>query len=518
MLDAVAGNFLQTITEREFDAPFMALLRAHGYYDIHFLHGSFEFGKDYIARRLENGVECQFVFQAKAGNLGLGEWTQGLGQIEMLRRNRYAHPSFDANLPRRAVFMTTGRLVGGAALEAQDYCQQSSTNGTPLAIWDRERLIEMLVAAIGSGLVERVEAPLLATVASASTNKLTDADLERFSQRWCLENQDSAACTLEAALVTTFLHQNRRDDLAALCGLALVRAACWQTHGLDRVDRSWDEANSLGKHIFATYVDLLLDRLGPNGGPEADELVRFHIEPGSMIVHAVRSVRIAELVGLLGLLGPNPATTRSRRDLAVWVAKFVARQPASRSPISDRWAVAIIPPALLLSGEGLTEDVDNYLREISIWLFQRYRFGDGLADASSRPKDEIRQLVRRALPQPGLARRDESFLAAVLLDLLAFFRRDRLYAFVRDDLRLAKALPSFTATTDSSDQYLLDGAGIGVERNARYEDALNDQWTSAAPHLPMAAARRHLQQASRSWDHLAVSALLRDRHFVCAWS
>jgi hypothetical protein len=33
MLDAVIGNFLDDVSEREFDAPFMALLRARDFYD-----------------------------------------------------------------------------------------------------------------------------------------------------------------------------------------------------------------------------------------------------------------------------------------------------------------------------------------------------------------------------------------------------------------------------------------------------------------------------------------------------
>src|SRR5277367_2174768 len=47
--DVVAG-FLDTVTEREFDAPLIALLAARGFRDVHFLHGAFEFGKDVIAK------------------------------------------------------------------------------------------------------------------------------------------------------------------------------------------------------------------------------------------------------------------------------------------------------------------------------------------------------------------------------------------------------------------------------------------------------------------------------------
>jgi hypothetical protein len=42
MIAGIVGSYLDTLEEREFDAPFMALLRSIGFYDLHFLHGSFE--------------------------------------------------------------------------------------------------------------------------------------------------------------------------------------------------------------------------------------------------------------------------------------------------------------------------------------------------------------------------------------------------------------------------------------------------------------------------------------------
>jgi hypothetical protein len=191
---------------------------------------------------------------------------------------------------------------------------------------------------------------------------------------------------------------------------------------------------------------------------------------------------------------------------------------ASRSPVSDRWAVATVPAVLLLAKEGLLEEAADYLREILVWLGQRYGVGIGLADTAATPENEVRQVIGRVVPQSNLQRRDESYLAAVLLDLLAFLRLDRLYAFTRGELRRVNALPFFVATDDSKGQYLLDGTGVAIERNARYAELIASDWTTVAPHLPNAASPRYLQAVGRSWDHLAVSAVVRDRHFICGWS
>ena len=51
MLDDAVDSYLDSVTERAFDEPLLALLRAQGFVDIHLVHGGFEFGKDVIAKR-----------------------------------------------------------------------------------------------------------------------------------------------------------------------------------------------------------------------------------------------------------------------------------------------------------------------------------------------------------------------------------------------------------------------------------------------------------------------------------
>src|SRR5713101_3174626 len=144
MLADAIGNYFSSLTEREFDAPFIALLRLHGFTDIHFLHGPFEFGKDFIAKRIEGGVQYQYAFQTKAGDIGISEWNQCRGQLDMLRTDALAHPNFDKTLVRRARFVTTGRLVGGAALAAQQYVEHLESMGEiQFLTWDRDTLVEM---------------------------------------------------------------------------------------------------------------------------------------------------------------------------------------------------------------------------------------------------------------------------------------------------------------------------------------------------------------------------------------
>lgn len=65
MLRELVGTYLDSLSEREFDAPLMAILPTQGFYDI--LHGSMEFGKDVIAKRVDDGILHQYAIQCKAG-------------------------------------------------------------------------------------------------------------------------------------------------------------------------------------------------------------------------------------------------------------------------------------------------------------------------------------------------------------------------------------------------------------------------------------------------------------------
>ena len=144
--------------------PFIALLLKLGFRDVHYLHGQYEFGKDFIARAIEDGQQVQYVFQSKAGDLNLGDWSKGTPQLDLLRTNTLAHPGFDAALQRRAVLVLTGRLTGGAGLAAQNYCDQTRDAGIGLEIWDRESLVERIVRALDVGVAGRTEGPLFTLI------------------------------------------------------------------------------------------------------------------------------------------------------------------------------------------------------------------------------------------------------------------------------------------------------------------------------------------------------------------
>lgn len=100
MLKNVIENYLTSIREIEFFGPFMSLLEGLGYYDIHLLHGSTEFGKDLIAKKHDDNQNTQFCFQIKVGDINLNKFTNEIkSQLLEIVTNSISHPNFDNSIP-----------------------------------------------------------------------------------------------------------------------------------------------------------------------------------------------------------------------------------------------------------------------------------------------------------------------------------------------------------------------------------------------------------------------------------
>ncbi len=130
VLASAIGAFLDSLRERELDEPLRAVLRARGFSNIHFVHGTSELGRDFIARHDGHDGLRQYALQSKAGDLNLAVWQQVRDQIEEIRTGDLSHPAFDPDLPRSAVLVTTGRLVGDARLSAQPTASATPTTST----------------------------------------------------------------------------------------------------------------------------------------------------------------------------------------------------------------------------------------------------------------------------------------------------------------------------------------------------------------------------------------------------
>lgn len=344
MLDGVIDGYLQGVaTEREFDMPLMALLGSQGFYDIHKLHGSFEFGKDFIAKRSDAGVVRQYAIQSKKGDINQGLWRQIRPQVDEARYNTIAHPSYDSTLPRIAVLVTTGRLVGSAAADAQQYrAALESRNELGFEVWDQDLLRDWLIRDPSCGLANGMAAEMLAVVAAAEHGPISHHQIERYTRRWTELPLHKVA--IEAAVIADKLRTCGRADLAAVTALCALRSARSQGKALNSSLYS-----SMAKELHASYATGLLRQyqdVVSEPGSLVDQL-------GTVFPHVTYSVvwhRLAETFGLLALADHVEDEVSEAARTAV--ATIVSRKIGVGRPISDRWAISLVCAVLAAFNES----------------------------------------------------------------------------------------------------------------------------------------------------------------------
>jgi len=505
LLSDAVGAYLESVSERAFDEPLMALLRARGFTSVRLVHGAREFGKDVIARR--DGE--QWGFQSKAGDIGQPEWRTLTGQLDELRVVNLGHGAFDTELPRRAVLVTTGRLVGNAPELYGDYNKRANEKGEPeLELWDRDILLGQLAGDPESVLSGSMDGQLMLILGAAESRSVTMRELEVFSRRWMTWEPDRLAglAVIEAALVCEKLRGADRLDLACHLALCLVRAV-WASGAASLPD---DASAPAARSLFETYACMLWERCD-------NELLEHpllnRIEFGGWITYPVRCVRLAEILGLLALLvresDPELSETISR-----WLVTLCERQPGVAHPISDQYAVSVIPAVLALAAiDG--EAAETHLKKCTVWLCDRYeRNALGLAREDATPREEIEYLIGGPFESVQLERRPDSLLAPVLLDLAAELGFSDLYGDIYNDVQAVRICPQVLRLADGPDQYSRTGSGNRIDPNVDFAESFAGAEV-IAPHHNDKAGESQVANG-QTWDLLAIGSALRDRYYVCA--
>jgi hypothetical protein len=506
LLDDAVGAFLDTVTERAFDEPFLALLRAQGFTDLHLTHGHAEMGKDVIGRR--DGE--QWVWQSKAGDIGQPQWRDLRGQLDELRTVDLGHGAFDHVMPRRAVLVTTGRLTGNAPLLYQDYNNRAREAGEPiLEVWDRDVLLGLLAGNPDSVLRGSIDGQLLGVLSAVEGGTATMDTIETFSRRWTVWELDRIASLgiIEAGLVCERLRAAERLDLACHLAACAVRGA-WAAGSGGGYPKAVADAAGV---LFETYALEIWERCTPELLDE--RLLVDRSGPSAWVTYPIRCARLAELLGLLALRLTSRGDATGKR-IASWLVEFAGTQPGLAHPISDRYAVSLVPAcvAIALADPRAAAMV---LQSATVWLCDRYERGEmGLPSAEHTPAGELEHLLGGSFEWTRVERRRSSFLASILLDLCAVFELEALYADVRNDVEAVGINPAVIRLADGADQYLRTGSANRFDPNVDYAEAISPEISfSPAPHYADSSGRE-LCDAGRWWDLLAVSSALRDRHFV----
>ncbi len=497
MLDGVVDHYLQSVTEREFDAPLMALLVSRNFYDIHKIHGTFEFGKDFIAKREADGVIHQYALQSKAGDINLATWLHDVKpQVDQARYNQIAHPSYDRSLRRKAVLVTTGRLVGGAASDAQEYMEYlEARNEIGFEVWDRDGLRGWLVRDPACGLAGEGAGDLLAVISATEQGSINHQQLERYTRKWTTVPLPRVA--IEAAVAANKLKDSRRADLAAIIALCTLRASRSQD-----TDPAAGLFSAAAKQLHALYTIGLL-RTYRDAAADPKLLIGRLEVTFPHIAYPVLCHRLAEAWGLLAMADYVDREVAEGARAAV--RAIVSKQPGLARPISDRWAVSLMCSALSTFRDD-PDGVAKLLKRVIVWVADSYAEGLGLAPVDSSELEEIEYLLGAPLSHVNVSKRRISYLAAMVLDLCAFFRFGDLYRAAMKDFRAVDIVPAVLVADERRAQWGASEAGLTSLTNVRYRET----WSSdarLAPHHEVTGL-----QSLPAWDAVALACLARNRY------
>jgi hypothetical protein len=507
LLDDAVAAFLNSVSERDFDEPLIALLRAEGYTNVRLVHGQVEAGKDVIAQR--DGE--QWVLQSKAGNLNHTEFRRVREQLYDLRSSDISAPGFDKDLPRRAVLVQTGRMTGQAPMHAQEYERQCvERNETPIEFWNKDTLLARLSGNPDAVLRGSMDGQLLGLIGAIDERKADMDAIETYSRRWTSwePSRFAGLGIVEASLLCERLKASGRLDLACQVALCAVRGA-WAAGAADPHDATTvagaDAAGRLfetyGRQVWAECDDRLLQEFG----------LASYSGFSAWVSYQIRCLRIAEIVSLLALRA-RPDDPGLAVEIANWLARFAEAQPGIARPIGDRYAVSVVPVAALLLADH-RDTVEALLRKMTVWVCERYEKDElGLAAVDAGAFEEVGRVVAGPF-DVGLSPRQQSQVASVLLDVAATLDLHAVYADVRNDTLAVNLYPSVLLIADGADHLSREGRENRWDFNPDYAETINGT-APAAPHL--GDGPELIVPDERWWDALATSATLRDRHFPAA--
>ena len=502
MLRDVVGTFLDTLTEREFDGPLLALLAARGFKDVHFIHGQFEFGKDVVAKRIdtETGDLRQYVIQSKAGDIGQSEWRAVRPQLEECEYNTLGHPSFDSSLPRVAVLVTTGRLKGGAPADASEYRKSVAARGlAALEIWEKSDLVEWICENPKTGVAgEAVEINLLSMLTSVLDGGVTDRRIEKYTRGWLAPFGNVTRAAIEAAILVNALTRVKRLDLSVAVALQLVRAA---DRDLAAAPGMGDAARrlvlALCRQVREQFASLLQDPL---------DVARYTMSQIGLLTYPVICSRAAEAVAL-GL-----ALSRGDGDAAK-IAAFeealvaLAQQPGAARPPSDLFASSVIVTTVMLTTFRRNEAI-AYLGRVARWLLDRHDddlSGLGLASLAEDESTTAGRLFGGTLTSTTLERRASSYLATAVLDLAVFLGERDLYEALRSNISALRIVPEATSADEATAHWVRGGADVWPQPRVDFQ-----------PWEAQVAAER-LSAGTDPVSALLLAAACRSRHYPGTW-
>lgn len=529
MLRNVLEDYLNSINERDFDYPLSSLLQGMGFYDIHFTHGTVEFGKDFIAKRIEDGIEYQYAIQSKKGDINQGLWRNEIrGQLEEAFSSDLSHPQFNTSLPRKVILVTTGRLSGNARLTSQEFKAKLEKDDQvqDLFFWEREQLIQYSEEYGLTGIYQNTAkglrglAQFYLTYSKAIDGSLSDREIEQFSRLWLDEALDYKKriirASLEADIIASKLIEGKHLYEALIVYLSLARLIMSVTYETDDpfIVKIYEELRNetilpLCKKFFTQFkadweeVEKVLTRLC---------FPQSYFPVANYLVWCARVLEVNSLYFFL-------SNDKDEKDQAIaFLIEFIEKEEGCGHIPGDRYTIATVWTTLALFRAGKVDEAINFIKRNVIWLCDRVDKGFGLAHYDAEEYEESAYLVGYPFEAIDIKHNQSSFLATALADLAAFTGNKGFYADVVNDIEASEIAYNYWQLPDTASIFTIETREILFYPNDPHQfDLISCAEYIYAEHIKHESDSYQITQKVGVYSLILLSVLLKDRYFPKMW-
>lgn len=527
MITQVLRNYLTGIErERHFDTPLGLLLPTLDFYDVHYTHGTIEFGKDFIAKRIDGGVEIQCSFQLKRGNISLSDWRNEI-QHQMLQSvlTPLRHPNFDRGLTHQAYLVTTGEISTPAAMaidelntQIQDFYKRS-----PIKVWSQSNLIDnfidsglnSLYSATAEGFAEY--GAFFQLYSGTLRGDVTINSIETYSRHWVRQlagfEKWALWCSLECESIAQQCMRTGQVYEAVyvyLCRLRAVCAACYSYPG-EQLSDSFQFSLPRIVELCSLYVNTFRGLWEPQC-----DLLASDVSPTDFISYPVQCSRVMEIASLLYFLDTD--VDQKAQTIAL-LEKLVIQEPGCGHPISDRHAISLAVASLALLDASRDDAVRRLLERATVWIGDRYEKALGLATVDSDETEEVETLLGSDFDFTKTTRRQTSLVGTVVKDLSAFMEDAKLYDDIANDLEACDIAGEYYQARDTLGACLIDGEDVLMYPTVEYAESLG-KWDSldCATHLREELRDFAFTRQLGPGAAIVLAVVLRDRYYPGIWN
>lgn len=531
MLRNVLEDYLSSVKERDFDYPLTSLLHAMGFYDIHLTDGGSEFGKDFIAKRIEDGVKYQYAIQSKRGDINQPDFRNKiLGQLlEAVVLKKLSHPQLDTALPQRVILVSTGELKDNAFIELRELNNQleNEFKKEKVEFWGKNRLIELSEQYGLTGIHQTTAnglsgfAQFFLVYGKAIDGNLSDREIEEFSRLWLDESLDYKKrilrASIEAGVIGTKLIEGNHIYEAIAVYQSLARVVLHASH---------DNEDSF---VVKIYEEITEERIAPlarqfftelKAAWEKAERSLLHLclkdSSFPMLHYLVWSARVLETVSLCFFLAK---AEREKEDVISFLVDFIENEEGCGHFAGDRYAVSLVWTSLALIQAGRTDKAIDLVRRSVVWLCNRVDKGFGIARYEADEYEETATLLGYPFDFIKVEKNRSAFLATVSSDLAAFIGDQTFYADVVNDFEACEIVYNYWQFPDTKAIYRIDSEECRTYPNISHQFAINDfEDFEYAEHIKHEPDSFEIAEKVGFESLLILSLLLKDRYFPKTWN